>query len=214
MKKPEEFWDKQADNYDNSEKRYELIHIKAVENTKKYLDVSDIVLEYGCGTGKKAFELAGNVKEIHAIDISSEMIKIAKRGAVERKIENVDFTKATIFDEIYKKESFNAILAFNILHVLKNNQQVIQRITELLKPGGLFISTTTCLKEKMGFLNKIQLYLYFPLIKLHLIPDMLTFFKFPELEDLITSGNLQIIETEKIFHKVSSYFIVAKKIEK
>jgi 2-polyprenyl-3-methyl-5-hydroxy-6-metoxy-1,4-benzoquinol methylase len=39
-------------------------------------------------------------------------------------------------------------------NLLEDNQQVMQRITELLKPGGLFISTTPCLKEKLAFSNK------------------------------------------------------------
>ena len=39
-------------------------------------------------------------------------------------------------------------------------------------------------------------------------------FKFSELEDLIANGNLQIVETEKLFHEMSFYFIVAKKIQR
>jgi 2-polyprenyl-3-methyl-5-hydroxy-6-metoxy-1,4-benzoquinol methylase len=212
MNKPEKFWDRVAENYDKSESRFELIHIKVVENSKKYLNGSDIVLDYGCATGTKAFELAGHVKQIQGIDISSKMIEAAKRKAVERKIENVDFVHATIFDERYTRESFDVILAFNILHTLKDNRQAMQRIIELLKPGGLFISITPCLKEKMEFLNYLQLSFYLLLIKIGLVPDILTRFKFSELEDLIANGNLQIVETENIYHNVSGYFIVAKKI--
>ena len=212
MNKSEKFWDKIADKYDKAEKRFEPIHIKTLENTKKYLNVSDIVLDYGCATGTKAFELAGNVKKIQGIDISAKMIEAAKRKAVERKIENVDFAQAIIFDERYKRELFDVILVFNILHLLEDNQQVMQRITELLKPGGLFISTTPCLKEKLAFSNKFQLYFYLLLSKIGLIPLYIGRFKFSELEDLIANGNLQIIETENLDHRISSYFIVAKKI--
>jgi len=207
----EKFWDNAAGNYDKSEKRFKQIHTKTLENTKKYLNANDIILEFGCGTGTKAFELAGNVKEIYAIDLSSKMIEIAKGKVIERKTENIDFAQATIFDERNKKESFEAILAFNILHVLKYDQQVIQRITELLKPGGLFISATPCLKEKMVIFDKTKLSLYALLIKIGLVPNILTRFQFPELEDLIANSNLQIIETEKLYHRLSSYFIVAKK---
>jgi hypothetical protein len=37
-------------------------------------------------------------------------------------------------------------------------------------------------------------------------------FKFSELDDLIANGNLQIVETENLFHRMSSYFMVAKKV--
>jgi 2-polyprenyl-3-methyl-5-hydroxy-6-metoxy-1,4-benzoquinol methylase len=211
-KNAEKFWDKSAGTYDLSEKRFELAHIRTVKNTQKYLDVNDIVLEYGCGTGKKAFELADNVKEIHAIDISAKMIDIAKKGAIERGIKNVDFTHTTIFDAEYQNGFFSVLLAFNILHVVDDNQKVIRRIHNLLKPGGLLISITPCLKEKMVFINKCQLSFYLLLIKIGLVPDMLTNFKFSEVEDLISNGNFRIIETEEVYHRVSSNFIVAKKI--
>jgi 2-polyprenyl-3-methyl-5-hydroxy-6-metoxy-1,4-benzoquinol methylase len=162
MSQAEKFWDKISKNYDKSESQFEPIHRKVVENSKKYLNGSDIVLDYGCATGTKAFALAGNVKKIQGIDISSKMIEAAKRKAVERRIDNVDFAHATLFDERYKRESFDVILAFNILHALEDNRQAMQRITELLKPGGLFISTTPCLKEKMMFLNYMQLSLLPP----------------------------------------------------
>ncbi len=151
MNKSENFWDNVSKTYDKDERRFEQTHIKVIEKTKKYLNASDIVLDYGCATGTKTFELASNVNKIQGIDISSKMIEIAKRKAVEHKIENVDFVQTTIFDEKYINESYDVILAFNILHAIKSNKQSIQRISELLKPGGLFISTTPCLKEKMTF---------------------------------------------------------------
>ena len=70
MNKPEKFWDRVAENYDKSESRFEPIHIKVVENSKKHLKESDIVLDYGCATGTKAFRLSGHVKKIQGIDIS------------------------------------------------------------------------------------------------------------------------------------------------
>ena len=75
MDKIEKIWDKIAKNYDKSEKRFEPIHVRTIENTKKYLNQNDIVLDYGCGTGTKAFELANSVKKIQAIDISSKLQK-------------------------------------------------------------------------------------------------------------------------------------------
>lgn len=212
MRKAEKFWDMIANSLDKTEKRLELIYTKILKNTKKYLNSSDIVLDYGCGTGTFSIEIADKVKEIHAIDISSKMLEVAKRKAGERKIENLDFIHATLFDERFTRESYDAILAFGILHLLEDNQLAIQRITELLKPGGLFISSTPCLAEKMTFLTKLQFYPVFILIKIGLIPGIMKRFKISELKNLIAAGKIQLIETEKIFHKLTAYYIVAKKI--
>ena len=209
--KPEKFWDSMANKFDKTEKRLEKIFIKVLKNTKKYLNVSDVVLDYGCGTGLICNEIAGNVKKIYAIDISSKMLDMAKRKAIERNIENVDFAQTDIFDTKYQKESFNVILVFGILHLLEDNKQVIQRISELLKPEGLFISSTPCLAEKMTLSTKFQFYPYLLIYKLGLIPSMKRF-KISELYDLINTGNFQIVETEIVYNKITSYFNVAKKI--
>jgi len=211
MNKLEKFWDFIANSYDESEKQFEQIHQKTIENTIMYLKPTDIVLDYGCATGTKSLILARNVKKIHGIDISSKMIDIAKSKAFEQKIENIDFLKAILFDEKVKKESFDVILVFNILHTLKDGQKVMQRIAELLKPGGLIIMTTPCLKEKMSPWHRFKFSPFLLLSKIGIIPNLKRF-TFSELDDLITNENFQIIETEKLFQGMSSYFIVAKKI--
>lgn len=214
MSKSEEFWDKASDNYDKTEERFEYIHSKSRENSKKYLNGSDIVLDYGCGTGTVACEFANQVKEIHAIDISSKMIEIANEKAVVSKVENVNFAQADIFDDRYKKESFDVILAFNMLHTVPNPQNVVQRIYELLKPEGVFVSVTPCLRGKMSFLVSAQIQLVRVLCKLGIIPVPIRRLKSAELDELLVSGDFQNIETEEIFKGASSYFIAAEKVHK
>jgi ubiquinone biosynthesis O-methyltransferase len=211
MKKSKEFWDRASKNYDKTEERFEYIHSKSRENTKKYLNGSNIVLDYGCGTGTTSCEIANRVKEIHAIDISSKMIEIAKRKAVASKVENINFVQTDIFDKRYKKESFDVILAFNMLHTVIDPQVVMRRIYELLKPEGLFISVTPCLREKMAFLVNIQIQLVRILCKIGVIPIPIRRLKSSELDDLLVNGDFQTIDTEKLYKGASSYFVVAKK---
>lgn len=59
----------------------------------------------------------------------------------------MSFTKATLFDESLERESFDAVLAFNIFHLLEGAPKALRRIDELLKPGGLLMSVTPCLGE-------------------------------------------------------------------
>ncbi|MFT5225853.1 MAG: ubiquinone biosynthesis O-methyltransferase [Polaribacter sp.] len=212
MNKSEEFWDKASKNYDKTEERFEYIHSKSRENTKKYLKGSNIVLDYGCGTGTTSCQFADHVKEIHAIDISSKMIEIAKEKAVVSKVENVNFVQADIFDKRYKEESFDAILAFNMLHTVPNPKNVMKRIHELLKPEGLFISATPCLRDKMSFLVNVQIQLVRILCKIGIIPIPIRRLKSSELDDLIKNEDFQTIETEELYKGASSYFIAAKKI--
>jgi 2-polyprenyl-3-methyl-5-hydroxy-6-metoxy-1,4-benzoquinol methylase len=212
LKKAEHFWDRIAEKYDEAEERFEPIHTKILQFTKSYLNGNDIVLDYGCATGSKAFKLASTVKEIHGIDISSKMIEIARRRLASSNVKNISFTQTILFDEKLKEESFDVILAIAILHSLENNYQVVQRIAELLKPGGLFISATPCLKEKMAFSNKLQMYFYALLSKTGIVPVTLNRFKFNDLDNLLSNKNFEIIKTERVFYQMSSYFIVARNV--
>ncbi len=212
MNKSKKFWDSASKNYDKTEERFEYIHSKSRKNTKKYLENSNVVLDYGCGTGTVSCEIADYVKEIHAIDISSKMIEIAKEKAVDKKIENVTFSQTDIFDEKHKKESYDRILAFNMLHTIPNPKDVVQRIDELLKPDGLFISVTPCLGGKKSALVSLQILLVRALLKVGVIPVPIRQLKSADLDDLMDDERLQVIETEEIFKGASSYFMVAKKV--
>jgi len=204
MNKSEKFWDEKANYYDREERKDEPTNIKIIEKTRKYLKINDTVLDYGCGTGTAAIEIAGSVKTVKGIDISSKMIEAAKGKTVKRKVKNIDFAQTTIFDEILQPGSFDVILCFYLLHLVEDTPKVIQRINELLKPGGLIISATPCIRGTfLGILLS-------PVSKIGLIPPI-TLFKISELKDLMTDGNFEIVETECLHQSSQQYFIAAKK---
>ena len=147
------------------------------------------------------------MKELYAVDTSSKVIRIAKEAAAERKIENIHFTHTAIFDEWYKKESFTVVTSFNVLKFIEDLDSVVHRIHDLLKPGGLFISATGCLGEKKTFLTMLLSLLS----RIGIVPFM-QFYKISELENILTAGNFQIVESEKLHHTQPNSFIVAKKI--
>jgi len=214
LNKSEKFWDGASKNYDNTEERFEYIHGRSRENTIKFLKNGDTVLDYGCGTGTAACLFSGKVKEIHAIDISSKMISIAKDKAAVAKVANISFEQSDIFDSKYSNESYDVILAFNMLHTVPCPQDVLLRINQLLKPEGLFISVTPCLGQKMSFLVNLQIQLVRVLCKLGFIPIPIRRITNSQVEDLLEAGGFQTLESEVIYKEASSYFVVAKKRQK
>jgi 2-polyprenyl-3-methyl-5-hydroxy-6-metoxy-1,4-benzoquinol methylase len=209
MHRSERFWDRRSIEYDRHESKHRQDLFKTIENAKKHLNASDIVLDYACGTGIITNEIADNVQEIHAIDISSKMIEVAERRAGEREIGNIHYAQSTIFDERYGEASFDVILAFSILHLLEDTRKVMQRISELLKPGGLFISATPCMGEKKSFLG-----VFFFLLSRTGIAPYMKFLKFSELESMIANGHFRIVEVEDLHQTPPNYFMVARKIER
>ena len=209
--KAQKFWDKQAQKYDYSERQFEAVFKEVISKTKDYLNICDEVMDFGCATGTKTIELAGATKQIHGIDISGEMIKEARKKKEELKTNNASFTQGTIFENGFEKSSFDKIISFGVIHLLDDCEKVIQKIHELLKPGGIFISTTACLKDKMAFKNRLEFNAYRLIKKLGIFPLHLNMLTTDSVEKLIANQNFQIVKAEKIFHGITISFVIAQK---
>jgi 2-polyprenyl-3-methyl-5-hydroxy-6-metoxy-1,4-benzoquinol methylase len=162
-------------------------------------------LDFGCGSGAITNKLSKVAKSIDAIDISSGMLEFAKKQAEKDSIANINYLQTSIFDERFKDEKYDAVLAFNVLHYIEDMPRLIKRINTLLKPNGVFISSTACLKEKRSLIG----YLVLLLTKIGIMPNIF-FYKKNELEILITNGNFEMIKSEKL-SKLPEYFIVTRK---
>ena len=64
----------------------------------------------------------------------------------------------------------------------------------------------------MSFLVGLQIRLVQIMCKIGIIPVPIRRIKSSDLDELITNGNFQNIDTEKIYKGASSYFVVAKKM--
>jgi 2-polyprenyl-3-methyl-5-hydroxy-6-metoxy-1,4-benzoquinol methylase len=199
--KSETMWNQLAKNWDMPGVSLGENDHKIIEMTKKYLNPSSVVLDYGCATGSIALEIASMANEVHGIDISSNMIEIAK---------NIGFARAAIFDESLGKESFDVILSLSILHLVEDPSQVMDRVNRLLKPGGTFISATPCLGEKT-FLSVLMNIPIFLLSRVGVIPSI-TFFSVSSLTAAITNAGFQVVEQKDLsVRPLRECFIVARK---
>jgi len=212
INKAQIFWDKQAKRFDDSQKQFEPASKELIARTKEYLNANDNVLDFGCATGTKTLELADGIKHIHGLDFSAEMISEATNKKNKVNVTNVSFSQGTIFNNDLEKASFEKIIAYSIIHLLEDSEKVIQRIHELLKPGGLFISETACFRDKMDFKTRLEFTVYFIMKRLGIFPLHLNMFKTSDVEQLINRQNFRIVKAEKLFFNgMTISFIVAEK---
>lgn len=144
------FWDVRARKYAASKIGDMEGYERTLEAVRARLRPSDAVYEFGCGTGTTALKLAPSAAHYVASDISSEMIAIAHEKAQVEGTANVRFEVGEA-GAGQAEASFDVVLGFNILHLVDGRDAVLRSLHRVLKPGGLFISKTPCLKE-MGLL--------------------------------------------------------------
>ncbi|GAA5214132.1 class I SAM-dependent methyltransferase [Corallincola platygyrae] len=171
------FWNGIAARYAKKPIGDEAAYEKKLEITRQYFEPHMQLLELGCGTGSTALLHAPYVKHIRAVDISSEMLAIAKQKAQQQGIENVSFEQASI-DQFETQQQFDMVLTLSVLHLMDDKDAVIKKIAQRLKSGGLFVSSTVCLGTSMRWLKLIwplgrALGLFPPTLK-HFTPEQLT----------------------------------------
>ncbi len=202
MASDHKFWDRMAKRYARTAVSDEAAYQEKLRRTQAVLGPDFRVLEFGCGTGSTAIVLAPAVADYLATDISGEMLEIA-RGKAEG-VKSLLFEKLRLEDITPPEGGFDAILAHSILHLLPDKEAAIAQVFKALKPGGVFISSTTCM-AKGGLLK--------PLLwagnKLNLLP-MVKFFSADSLVEAVQAAGFEIEERWQPTPK-AAVFLMARK---
>jgi ubiquinone/menaquinone biosynthesis C-methylase UbiE len=90
-------------------------------------------LEVGCGTGALARQLAERAEHVTAIDLSSEMVRIAR--AHSEQFTNIDYQVADVAECDLPADYFDCIAIVATLHHLPL-QLALVKLKQALKPGG------------------------------------------------------------------------------
>jgi SAM-dependent methyltransferase len=101
------------------------------------------LLEIGCGVGRMSFNLSKRFGELHALDISPEMIKRANEYKEKFGASNVHFHLGSGQDlSGFGKEEFDFCFSYIVFQHIPNVDLIFQYIREIgrvLKPGGMFL---------------------------------------------------------------------------
>lgn len=146
------FWDKIAGVYDlfgyfyNGKANKELCNevISHIEN-------KDVVLECACGTGMISEKIATKCKRLVATDYSEGMLKQTRKKC--KKYNNVEIRKADITKLDFPDNSFDVVVAANIIHLLDEPYKTVEELNRVCKIGGIIIIPTYVNKEKKEDIN-------------------------------------------------------------
>jgi len=93
-------------------------------------------LEIGCGTGAFSRALAARAERVLALDLSPEMIRVAKASEPQRA--NIEFQLADASTWAFPLERFDCIASIATLHHLET-RTLLARMRDALRPGGVLL---------------------------------------------------------------------------
>ncbi|MFN3229869.1 MAG: class I SAM-dependent methyltransferase [Asticcacaulis sp.] len=203
------FWDRIAPKYARDPIKDMAGYETSLARTRDLIADRQSVLEIGCGTGTTALKLARTGQAYLATDVSPAMIGISEEKAAAEVNRNVIFGVAEPMTAPWLDSTFDAVLAFNVLHLVPERQAVLSQLYRVLAPGGLLISKTPCLKEMNPLIIKGVL----PVMTVLGQAPFVSVFSASELErDLVRAGfELRSVERHGSGRKDERVFMVAQK---
>lgn len=200
------FWDKLARKYAETPIRQQAAYERKLAHTQTFFTPETRLFEFACGTGSTALHHSPKVAEVLATDLSSEMITIAKEKLAKTDITNVRFKNWNIETDPVVEHGFDVVMAHSILHLVRDLPLTLQKAHQLLKPGGVFVSSTICLGNRAV--------LFAPVLGVARLlgkAPYVSLLKRSKLENAIKHAGFEIIELPK-GDWGAAVFITARKV--
>lgn len=141
------FWDRVAFIYDIFVKVINAkTHRQLCREIFDLIEQSDVVLECACGTGMLTEVIAPRCKKLIATDFSEKMLQKTKKKC--KSFANTDFLTTDITDLDFGADSFDKVIAGNVIHLLQNPYKALQELEHVCRPGGKIIIPTYINKDK------------------------------------------------------------------
>ncbi|MFT6073131.1 MAG: ubiquinone/menaquinone biosynthesis C-methylase UbiE [Yoonia sp.] len=199
------FWDKAANKYAASKIADMGGYEETLTRTRSFLHAEDHLHEIGCGTGSTALKLAPFVRQLTATDISGGMLAIANEKLQKTDLTNLSFVQSEVTKTI-DGGLFDAVCAFSLLHLLDDLDAGLAHIHSLLKPGGILITKTACLRDMSSAMA--------PLVKVMQwvgkAPHV-SIFTAQQLEAAFIKAGFELVETGYHGKTKSTRFIAARR---
>lgn len=205
-KTPAAFWDKVARKYANRKISDPENYEATLARTRSYLGRDDNVLELGAGTSSTALLLAPQVGSYTASDFSAEMVKIGQEKLNAEPQPNLRIVQGTPGDAALGTGPYDAVLGFNLLHLIPDLNRALAETAQLIRPGGLLITKTPCIGH--GLHKRIMI----GVMKRIFGVSYVALFEPAELEGLINAAGFEVIESDSYPAKGPSRYIVARKL--
>lgn len=130
-----------AEKYDDNHQKFRDFKSEAQDVVDKLeITEEDVVLDFGCGTGGIALNLAKYCKKVICVDISQQMLDILKSKAKKQDIKNIETHCAGFLTYSHEGEEVDKIVSKFALHHLPDfwKSVALLQLADIIKTGGKF----------------------------------------------------------------------------
>lgn len=156
-----DFWDKIADFYDIAESFNCSVYGEMCDITRRLVPRGAKVLDCAAGTGELSLAAAAKAGSVLCTDLSENMLKNARRKAEYYRLTNISFEERNIFHLDDPDETYDVVIAGNVLHLLNDPKAAVKELYRVLKPGGKLLLPTFTTRNKGKLMIKLYMMLGF-----------------------------------------------------
>jgi len=126
--------------FGHGEKEEERAHKERYDFAREKLGVGAVVLDAACGSGYGSEILARQAKSVIGLEIDDHALRYAKSHHQKH---NIEFKKANLNKKLDLPDKFfDAVVSFETLEHVANQELMISEFQRVLKPGGVLIIST------------------------------------------------------------------------
>jgi SAM-dependent methyltransferase len=176
-------------------------------------DLSDgeVVLDLGSGAGADVLISARRVAPYGraiGLDMTDEMLELARANAAEAGVENVEFVKGYIEEIPLADDSVDVVISNCVINLAADKREVLAETARVLKPGGRFAVSDVIADPDMDEATRADMQEWTGCIAGALTRA--------EFEDALAAAGLEeieITETHRVHRHASSAIVRARKPE-
>ncbi|MGZ6619461.1 MAG: arsenite methyltransferase [Solirubrobacteraceae bacterium] len=174
------------------------------------LHEGETVLDLGSGAGADVFISArrvGPTGRAIGIDMTDEMLELARRNAAEAGLENVEFRRGYLEELPLEDDSVDVVISNCVINLSGDKPTVLAEAARVLKPGGRFAVSDVIADPGMDEATRADMAAW-----TGCIAGALTEAEFRSVLETAGFGEIEIAETHRVHEHAGSATIRARKL--